>query len=133
MLVYSWNNELHMQHIYVSQTTGSVPCGWCLPQFYSIPCIHLALFWEHSSLLQRFYLRNMERYYSNYPGFPSIKKKKRKKRVTWRWGGKVSSLPEVEQVKERGLKKDTVQLSEWQTFLQAVISLRFSVSSWEQS
>lgn len=109
MLVYSWNNELHMQHIYVSQTTGSVPCGWCLPQFYSIPCIHLALFWEHSSLLQRFYLRNMERYYSNYPGFPSIKKKKKeKKRVTWRWGGKVSSLPEVEQVKERGLKKDTV-------------------------
>lgn len=60
-LLYSWNNELHMQHIYVSQTTGWDPCGWCVPQFYSIPHIHLALLWEHSSLLQRFYLRNMER------------------------------------------------------------------------
>lgn len=40
--------------------------------------------------------------------FLPLKKKKEKKRVTWRWGGKVSSLPEVEQVKERGLKKDTV-------------------------
>lgn len=88
MLVYSWNNELHMQHIYVSQTTGSVPCGWCLPQFYSIPCIHLALFWEHSSLLQRFYLRNVERYYSIYPGFPSIKKKKRKKKNNMEMGRK---------------------------------------------
>lgn len=57
-LLCSWNNELHMQPIYVSQTAGWVPCGWCMPQFYSIPRIHLALLWEHSSLLQRFYLRN---------------------------------------------------------------------------
>lgn len=52
-----------------------------------------------------------------------------------RWGVcvDISNLPKVGQAKERGLKKDTVVLSELQTFLWAEISLQFSVSDWEQS
>lgn len=45
----------------------------------------------------------------------------------------ISNLPKVGQAKEQGLKKDTVVLSELQTFLWAEISLQFSVSDWEQS
>lgn len=100
-----------------------------MPQFYSIPCIHLALLWEHSSLLQRVYLRNTERYYSNYLWFISLNYKN----VGEGMCVDISYLPKVGQAKEWGLKKDTVVLSELQTFLWAEISLQFSVSGWEQS
>lgn len=100
-----------------------------MPQFYSIPCIHLALLWEHSSLLQRFHLRNTERYYSNYLWFISLNYKNVEEAVCV----DISYLPKVGQAKEWGLKKDTVVLSELQTFLWAEISLQFSVSGWEQS
>lgn len=97
----------------MSQPAGLAPVAGACPPFYSIPLIHLPLPWEHSSLQQRFYLRNMERCYSNSLDFISIHSKHGNKEE----GVDISNSPEVERAEEWGLQRDTVVLSEWQTFL----------------